>query len=222
MCYLSLDLMLKAKLKLESRNWKIQYGRQVAILEVTLLKIDRLLSIYTDNLRLKFILYIQIKAKLKLKVTKLKNPIWLPGGHFESDISEIKRFLSIYTSNVLLKFGLDIKVKLKLKSENWKIQYGRQVAILKVTSVKINRLWPMATSKMYMKFEIEIPNQTRVTLLKPCHLQSPANMAARRPFCKWHYWKSTGFFPYTHVMCQWSLNLIFKAKIKLESGNRKI
>ena len=89
-----------------------------------------------------------------------------------------------------------------------------------MTSVKINRLWHMATSKMHIKYEIEIPN--RVTLLKPCHRQSPANMAARRPFCKWHYWKSTGFFPYTQVMSRWSLNLIFKAKIKLESGNRKI
>ena len=47
-------------------------------------------------------------------------------------------------------------------------------------------------------------------------------MATRRPFWKWHIWKSIGFFPYTIVMCYWSLDLIFKAKQKLESGNRKI
>ena len=33
MCYLSLDLMFKAKLKLESRNGKILYGRHVADFE---------------------------------------------------------------------------------------------------------------------------------------------------------------------------------------------
>ena len=47
-------------------------------------------------------------------------------------------------------------------------------------------------------------------------------MATRRPFWKWHIWKSIGFFPYTLVMCYWSLDLIFEAKQKLGSGNRKI
>ena len=74
----------------------------------------------------------------------------------------------------------------KLESGNKKIQYGRQAAILKVTSLKINRLLPMTTINMHMKFEIEIPKQTWLTSRKPCHLQSPetekSNMAARRPF----------------------------------------
>ena len=64
--------------------------------------------------------------------------------------------------------------KLKLKSGNWKIQYGWQAAILKVTSLKINQLWPMATNTMHMKFEIEILKQTWFTLQKPCKLQGPA------------------------------------------------
>ena len=84
----------------------------------------------------------------------------------------------------------------------------------------------MITINMHMKFEIEIPKQTWLTLLKPCHLQSPEteknNMAARRPFWKWRCWKSIGSYPYTWVLCRWSLKLIFKAKIKLESGNQKI
>ena len=84
----------------------------------------------------------------------------------------------------------------------------------------------MATNNMHIKFEIEIPQQTRVTLQKPCQLQSPdnekSNMATRWPFWKWHCWKSQGFFPYTQVICYWSLDLIFKAKLKLESGYRKI
>ena len=41
----------------------------------------------------------------------------------------------------------------------------------------------MTTIKMYMKFEIEIPKQTGLTLRKPCHLQGPetekSNMAAK-------------------------------------------
>ena len=84
----------------------------------------------------------------------------------------------------------------------------------------------MPTNHMHTKFEIEIPKQTQVTLRKPCQIQSldteKSNMAARRPFWKWHCWKSIGSFPYTQVMRHWSLDLIFKAKLKLESGNRKI
>ena len=86
MCYWSLDLKFKDKLKLESGNRKIQYGHQAAILKVTLLKINRLLSIYTSDVPLKFGLHIQ--SQTKVRVRKQKNPRWPPGGHFESDITE--------------------------------------------------------------------------------------------------------------------------------------
>ena len=157
------------------------------------------------------------KAILKLSVQKLKNAIWppfwkqhcwqsiafLPYTHvicywnldlifkvkLKLEYGKIDRLLSIHTSNLLLKFGFDIQTKLKLEPGNWKIQYGRQAAILKVTYLKINRLWPMATNNMHWKFEIAIPKQIWVMLRKPCHLQSPdiekSNMAARRPFWKW-------------------------------------
>ena len=59
-----------------------------------------------------------------------------------------------------------------LESGNQKIQYGRQAAILEVTSLKINRLLPIATINMHMKFEIEIPKQTWLMLRKPCRLQT--------------------------------------------------
>ena len=49
---------------------------------------------------------------------------------------------------------------------------AREAAILKVTSLKINRLLPMATINMHMKFEIEIPKQTWLMLRKPCRLQT--------------------------------------------------
>ena len=60
MCSSSLDFMIKAKLKLQSENLKIQYGCQTISLKVTLLKFNRLLSIYTSNLLLKFGIYIKI------------------------------------------------------------------------------------------------------------------------------------------------------------------
>ena len=62
-----------------------------------------------------------------------------------------------------LSLELIFKAKLKLESGNQKIQYGHQAAILKVTSLKINRLLCMTTINMHMKFKIEIPKQTWLT-----------------------------------------------------------
>ena len=75
---------------------------------------------------------------------------------------------------------LIFKAKVKLESGNQRIQYGRQGAILKVTLLKINRLLPMATINMHMKFEIVIPKQTWLMLRKPCRLQTDGQMD-RRP-----------------------------------------
>ena len=76
-------------------------------------------------------------------------------------------------------FKLKFKAKVKLESGNQKIQYGRQAAILKVTSLKINRLLPMATINMHMKFKIEIPKQTWLMLRKPCRLQTDGQTDGR-------------------------------------------
>ena len=79
---------------------------------------------------------------------------------------------------------------------------------------------------MHMKFETEIPKQNWVTLPKPCCLGSPEttkyNMATRQPFRKWGPWQSLGSYSYTQVLSHWSFEFIFKAKLKLESGNKKI
>ena len=86
LCHLSLALIFKAKLKLESGNQKIQYGCLAAILQLTLLKINRLLHIYISIVLLKF--GVDIQSQTKVRVWKPKNPIWPPGGHFESDVAE--------------------------------------------------------------------------------------------------------------------------------------
>ena len=82
LCHLSLELIFKAKLKLESGNQNIQYGCLVAILKLTLLKINRLLHIYISIVLLKF------GVDIHLESGNQKNPIWPPGGHFESDVAE--------------------------------------------------------------------------------------------------------------------------------------
>ena len=64
---------------------RIQHGHQAAILKVTLLKINRILSIHINNLLLKF--GHDIQSQTKVRIRNLKNPIW-PGGHFENGISE--------------------------------------------------------------------------------------------------------------------------------------
>ena len=57
--------------------------------------------------------------------------------------------------------GLNFKAKLMLESlNNKKIRYGRQVTILKVTSLKINRPLPTTTNDMHMKHDTEIPKRT--------------------------------------------------------------
>ena len=156
----------------------MQYGCLAAILELTLLKINRLLHIYISIVPLKF--GVDIQSQTQVRVWKPKNPIWSPGSHFESDVA------------------------------------------------KINWLLPMTTINMHMEFEIEIRKQTWFTLRNSCqlHVQSleteKSNMTARRPFWKWRCWKSIGSYPYTWVLCRWSLKLIFKAKVKLESGNQII
>ena len=53
-CYWSLDLVSESKLKLEYGNKKIQYRRQRALFNVTLLKINKLLSIHKSEVPLKF------------------------------------------------------------------------------------------------------------------------------------------------------------------------
>ena len=165
------------------------------------------------------------KAKLKLESGNQKIQYGCQAAILKMTSLKIKRLLPIYTNTVLMKFGLDIQSWTKVRVWKQKIQYGHQAAILKVKLLEINRLLPVVTNDMHVKFETGIPKQTWVMLQKPWHLQSPetekSDMAARQSFWKWHHWKSIGFYPYTQVLCYWSLELIFKAKLKLKSGNQR-
>ena len=70
----------------ESKNWKIQYGHQAAILKMTSLKIIRLLPIYISIVQLEF--GVDIQSQIKVRVRKQKNPIWQSGDHFEMNVAE--------------------------------------------------------------------------------------------------------------------------------------
>ena len=47
-------------------------------------------------------------------------------------------------------------------------------------------------------------------------------MAARRPFWKWHCWKSIGFCLWPPSTCIWNLKLKFQSKLDLCSGNHVV
>ena len=49
-----------------------------------------------------------------------------------------------------------------------------------------------------------------------------SNMATRQTFRKCGNWKSIRSYSYTQVLSHWSFKFIFKAQLKLESGNQKI
>ena len=71
-----------------------------------------------------------------------------------------------------------------------------------------NQLLPIATKNMHIKFKIEILKQTWVTLRKPCCLiqkQTKIQYGHQTIFWKWYHWESIRFYPYTQVMCFWSL-----------------
>ena len=67
---------------------------------------------------------------------------------------------------MVLKFGVNIESQSKVIVKKAKIQYGRQAAILKVTSLKIDRLPPVYTSIVVLKFRVDIESQSKVRAWK--------------------------------------------------------
>ena len=156
MCYWSVNLIFKAKLKLRAWRWKASnVAARQPFWRLNLWKSIGFFS-YTQVMCY-WSLNLIFKAKLKLESGNWKNPIWPPSGHFESDVSEIQQALAHGPKQHACEIW------------NW-------------------------NSKANLSY---IPES--------CQLQNPdtekSNMAASRPFWKWHYWKSTGFFPHTYVIC---------------------
>ena len=83
---------------------------------------------------------------------------------------------------------------------------------------KINKLLPIYISIVLLKFEVDIQCQSKVRVRK----QKKSNMAARRPFWKWHCWKSIGFCLWPPSTCIWNLKLKFQSKLDLCSGNHVV
>ena len=169
----SFVFIFKAKLKLESGNQKIQYGCQAAILKSSSLKINMLLPIYISIVPLKF--GVDIHSQTKVRVWKQKNSIWLPGSHFESGITEKQQApaydhhlhaYEIWNWNYKAKLTYAPETMPPTESRNRKMQHGCQAAILKMTSLKINRLLPIYISIVPLKFGVDIQSQTKVRFRK--------------------------------------------------------
>ena len=192
---------------------------------MTLLKINRLLHIYISIVPLK--LGVDIQSQTKVTVWKPKNTIWPPGGHFESAVAENQQASAYdHHQHVYEVWNWNSKANLTYtpetmpptESRNQKIQYGHQVAILKMTLLKINRPLPIYISIVPLKFEVDIQSQSKVRVWKP----KKSNMAARRPFWKWRRWKSIGFCLWPPSTCIWNLKLKFQSKLDLCSGNHVV
>ena len=173
------DRWTKVFLQLLGRSYKSNMTTRQSFLKVTSLKNNLILPTATRHMHTEFETEILKQTWVMLWKTfpqqslQIKNPIWLPGSHFENDCHWNSIGFYPYTQ-LFCYWSLELisKAKLKLESGNQKIQYGHQVAILNMTSLKNNRHLPMATISMHMKFEIEIPKQTWLMLRKPCCLQT--------------------------------------------------
>ena len=89
----------------ESRNGNIQYGRQAAILKITLLKINRLLSIYISIVPLKF--EVDIQSQSKVRVWK-KKQYGRQAAILKVTSRKINRLLPMTTINMHMKFEIEI------------------------------------------------------------------------------------------------------------------
>ena len=90
----------------ESRHRKIQYGRQAAILKMTLLKINRLLPIYISIVPLKF--GVDIQSQTKVRVWKPKIQYGHQAAILKVTFLKIYRHLPVATINMHMKFEIEI------------------------------------------------------------------------------------------------------------------
>ena len=107
-------------------------------------------------------------------------------------------------TQMVCQWSLDFKAKLELQSGNRKIQYGCQIAILKVTSLKINRLLRIAkeehayeiwNSKVNLSYTLEtMPSTDRWTdrqthKVNPVYPPAPTTLLGRGIIIHriWHF-----------------------------------
>ena len=103
--------------------------------------------------------------------TETKNPYGGQAAILQKTLMKIDRLLPVYIRIVLLKFGVDnqrqvnvkfgVDIQRQTNARVWrpKIQYGHQAAILKLTSLKFNRLRRTRTSNVLLKFRHDIQSQ---------------------------------------------------------------
>ena len=86
----------------------------------------------------------------------------------------------------------------------------------------------MTTINMHMKFEIEIPKQTWLTLRKPCHLQSPetkkSNMARQAAILKMTLLKINRLLPIyiSIVQLKFEVDIQSQSKVRVQKPKNLI
>ena len=132
-----------------------------------------------------------LSPKAKIKTNTAKQPFWKrcrwKSYGFYPHRDMVYTHVHVYCATGAWSYYC--KPNLSQESGNHKILYGHQTAILEGTLLKINRLLPMATINMHMNFGIESPEQTWLTLRKPCCLQTDGG---------------TMWIQYTYLQLRWA------------------
>ena len=106
-------------------------------------------------------------------------------------------------------------LKLNWESRNKKFNVVTRQPFLKWHHWKINRLPPIHTSNVLLKFGLDIQSQT-IGVQKPKNPICPpgSHFESDR-----HHWKSLSFCPQLQTTCIWNLTFKFQSKLNLCSGN---
>ena len=91
----------------------------------------------------------------------------------------------------------------------------RQVAILKMTLLKINRPLLIYISIGPLKFEVDIKAKVKLE-------SGNQKIQYGRQAAKWHRWESIGYCLWPPSTCIWNLKLKFQSKLDLCSGNHVV
>ena len=186
MCYWSLDLKFKAKLKLERGNRKIQYGRQRPFWKWHCWKSIGFFP-YTQVMR-RWSLDLIFTAKLKLESGNQK----IQDGHQAAILKvtsmKIYRPLPMATNNMHIKFEIEIP------KQTW------------VMLQKSCRLQTDGRTDGQTDRQIDGQGESSIT---PPHPHSPhphsphppPHPTPHPPFWKWHRWKSIGLCPWPQTIC---------------------
>ena len=173
MCYWSLDLKFKAKLKLERGNRKIQYGRQRPFWKWHCWK--SIGSFPYTQVMWRWSLDLIFTAKLKLESGNQKIQDGRQAAILKVTSMKIYRPLPMATNNMLIKFEIEIP----------------------------KQTWVMLQKSCRLQTDGRTDRQTdrRTRWIQYNTPPPPPHPTPHPPFWKWHRWKSIGLCPWPQTIC---------------------